>query len=257
MSHSLQAFQGIVRVYGQKNFDRFQRSRALVVGLGGVGSWVAEGLVRSGLGAITLMDCDDICQSNINRQIHALQSTVGQSKIEVLGRRLLDINPELKLDLVHDFLNPESREATFSSPYQVVIDCIDQTRNKVEVALGCRDKGIPLIAMGAAGGLRDPLKLKVTDLRDSHEDTLLSSLRKTLRVKHGFARAPDKMKIQTIFSTEKRVYPNEDLEVQEQKPTDLAGSLDCTGRLGSSVAVTCSFGMHGVACALGSLLNSE
>lgn len=254
------AFEGVKRVYGTTAFQKISKARCLVIGVGGVGGWVAEGLVRSGVASITIVDGDDVCLSNTNRQIQGFQHSVGQMKVEALGDRLLDINPLLHLEMVCDFLNPESSEMIFNNPYDVVVDCIDQTRNKVEAAVTCGLKKIPLVTMGAAGGLIDPSKIRTGDLRQAEEDSLLSSLRKTLRVRHGYPRGKEKMGILSVYSVEKRRYPvqSKDLslkgssliDVTENKPTDLEGSLDCTGRLGSSMAVTTTFAMFGVSQAL-------
>ena len=174
-------FVGIERVYGIDGFLKLLGSRVMVIGVGGVGSWAVEALVRSGVGKIVLVDLDDVCVSNMNRQLPALSNTVGQSKISVLSERMLLINPLLKIDLIHDFYTLKTSEKILSTPVDFVIDAIDSLANKAFLVSSCKQMAIPVVTVGGAGGKIDPTCIRTCDLGETTVDPLLKQLRKKLR----------------------------------------------------------------------------
>jgi len=239
-------FDGVRRLYGNRALGQFAEAHVLVVGLGGVGSWAVEALARTGVGALTLVDFDDVCISNTNRQIHALQGEVGRPKVKALQDRIFKINPDCKVRVVQDFYSADQDENLFRQPFDCVLDAIDKTLNKEELALACRENRTPLVVVGSAGGLRDPSLVRVKDLSQTLEDTMLSNMRKTLRRRHGFPRGKEKFAIPAVFSMEKPAYVNGDGCVTFERPPELKGALDCAGGLGSSMAVTTTFAMFAV-----------
>lgn len=258
-----EGIKGMERLLGQKALSALRHSRVLVVGVGGVGTWVLESLARSGVGGLGLVDLDEICVSNINRQLHALHSTVGQSKVLVMGARLKDINPELELDIIEDFYTPETSEEIFKRPYDLVIDAVDSLRAKVHLACVCRDKKIPLIMIGGAAGKRDPRKIHIADLADTLQDSLLFRVRKNLRTHHGFplpqkkrkdGPAQKKMKIVCITSSEPAVYPDGEGGVCERPRGGDSGKLDCQTGMGSASFITGAFGLYAASVAIERLL---
>ncbi len=184
-------FGGLARLYGPDAPARLSAAHVAVVGLGGVGSWTVEALARSGVGALTLIDLDHIAESNINRQLHALTGTLGQSKVEAMAERVLQINPACKLIQVDDFVVPENVAAVLPGPYAAIIDCTDQASAKVAMVLHARTLRIPLVLCGGAGGKTDVLALRAGDLAEAVNDALLAKLRYTLRREHGYPKATD------------------------------------------------------------------
>lgn len=228
-------FSGIDRLLGNGSVDTLSMSHVLVVGLGGVGSWAVEALARSGLGFITLVDYDEICVSNINRQLHALTSTIGKSKAKALKERIHDINPECQVTVIEDFFSSDSAEQILATPYNIVIDAIDALSAKALLAKACRDKSIPLIVTGGAGGKKDPTKIAIEDLAKTMNDPLLQKLRKYLRQKMDFPRGKrSQFGIIAIYSTE---LPNE-----PENCEITGGSLDCATGYGTATYITATFG---------------
>jgi tRNA threonylcarbamoyladenosine dehydratase len=232
------------RLYGQKAQKFFSDAHVLLIGVGGVGSWVAEALARSGVGEITLVDLDDICVSNINRQVHALHSTVGKIKIDVLAERLMDINPNLKLHLHHTYFSEKNAMALFETRYQGVIDACDDFSAKILLCQIAFEKKIHLLTIGAAGGKTDPSLIRSGDLTESKNDKLLSRIRKKLRQDHNFPRE-DVFNIQCIYSMERAVYPTADGCLTYESRRDGA-KLDCETGFGSASFVTGSFAFFAV-----------
>lgn len=171
-------FSGIGRLYGIKALERIKTAHILVVGIGGVGSWVAESLARSGIGGLTLVDLDDVCVTNVNRQVHALSSTVGKFKVEVMKERLLEVQPYCDIDVKQCFFSPKNIDKIFDKHYDFVVDACDDFTNKCHLIDHCRKNKIPVIVMGGAGGKVDPLQVKVSDMSFSQNDRLLARLRK-------------------------------------------------------------------------------
>jgi len=242
--HYLQRFGGVARLYGQRSLEALAEAHMVVVGLGGVGSWAAEALARSGVGELTLIDMDDICVSNSNRQIHALNSNVGRSKNAVLRDRLLDINPELAVHSVDDFLTTGNMRELIGGQHHVVVDCMDAVHIKAGLVAYASAIKIRLITVGSSGGKRDPMRIRVSDLANTKADPMLAKIRTQLYQKYGFARDSErKFRVDAIFSDEHMVYPKPDGSVcQEKTFVDGGVKLDCASGFGSAVMVTGSFG---------------
>ena len=181
-------FASVARVYGEAGCQRLWQSHAVVVGIGGVGSWAAEALARSGVGRLTLIDLDHVAESNINRQVHALTSTLGAAKVEVMAQRIRDISPDISVHPVDEFIEPGQEEKLIPADADLVIDAIDAVAAKASLIAWCVANGKPVIACGAAGGRTDPLQLRVEDLSRTTGDALLSAVRARLRRQHGFPR---------------------------------------------------------------------
>ena len=232
-------FQGTRTLYGSESVDVFAAAHVYIIGVGGVGSWAAEALARTAVGTITLVDLDVLVASNVNRQLPALDSTFGQSKIEAMAARMAEINPNLILNLVDDFLTVDnvatllpSRDEAKAAADQgrpiVVLDCVDDMNAKLAIALHCRFNKLKLICAGGAGGKTDPSQIRVSDLRDSYQDPLLAKLRNKLRHEKGINSAlKEKFGIKCVYSTEP---PKVDKSCQ-------VGGLQCGG-YGSAVVVT-------------------
>ena len=181
-------FGGVARLYGAAGAARIASSHVLVVGVGGVGSWAAEALARCGVGRLTLIDLDQVGESNVNRQVHALGSTLGASKVDTMTRRIADISPATVLEAIEDFVTVENVEQLIDPSADVVIDAIDAPRAKAAIVATCKRRGQPVVVCGAAGGRFDPLTLRRSDVTQVRGDALLASLRSRLRRDHGFAR---------------------------------------------------------------------
>lgn len=251
-------FTGIQRLYGKQAYQKFNSSHICIIGIGGVGSWVAESLARSGIGKLTLIDLDHIAESNINRQIHALSSTLGQSKITAMQERILQINPECDVIMIDDHLTIDNIPSLIDRRYSYIIDCIDQFRIKAALIHFCRSNKLHLLTIGGAGGRIDPSQIKIADLTRSEGDALLAKTRKQLRTHHSFPRnIKRRFDIPCIFSTEQLRYPTDDDEISTNKSncTNLSG-LNCANGFGSLSAVTATFGMQAAAYTLNKIANS-
>ncbi len=257
-------FGGVSRLYGPQALPRLQAAHVLVAGIGGVGSWCAEALVRSGLGRITLVDLDHVAESNLNRQLHALESTLGQAKVQAMAARLRDINPTCGIQVVDDFVDAQNVDVLLGAEIDVVIDCTDQVRAKVAMVLAARHCGIALVMCGGAGGKTDGLALRGGDLAFATQDALLARVRQVLRRHHGYpAGAPRKgrarparMGVQALWVAQETRLPDawQQGAPQAGARQDLQG-LSCAG-YGSLVTVTAGMGMAAAGQAL-SLLVSE
>jgi len=252
-------FGGISRLYGNKGSQIIRDSHFCVIGIGGVGSWAAEALARNGVGTITLIDLDDICVTNINRQIHALTSTVGLSKVEVMAERIKEINPECNVHLIEDFITPDNLFDLLLPTFDYVIDAIDSVNVKTKLIAHCKRNKLPIITIGGAGGQVDPTQIRICDLSQTYQDPLLAKVRNQLRREHNFSRnVKRKFSIDAIFSTEQLVYPDQDGNVCHQKPNqDGAMKLDCSGGFGSTTHVTATFAFFAVSRAIKKLLSKK
>ena len=241
-------FAGIARLYGIKALEKFNQSKIAVVGIGGVGSWVAEALGRTGFGEIHLIGMDDICVSNTNRQLHTLTSTVGQLKVDAIAERLKAINPDVNVQAKMDFLTKENL-AEHLSGFDYVIDAIDSVKVKAAMVAWCKRNKVPLIMTGAAGGQTDPTQITVGDLNKTTNDPLAKKVRNLLRREYGYSRNPKRnYSISCVYSTEQLKYPQPDGSVCMQKSfDDGAVKLDCSGGFGAATMVTASFGFVAVA----------
>lgn len=240
---------GIARLYGNAEKAFLQQQHVVVVGIGGVGSWVAEALARTGIGQLTLIDLDDVCVSNINRQLHALTSTVGQSKVEVMATRIKDINPSLQVNTVEDFLTLDNLSDYITKDADYVVDAIDAVTVKAGLIAHCKRGKIPIITTGGAGGQRDPSLIQVADVTKTIQDPLMSKVRSILRRDYNFSRNPKrKFGIDCVFSTEQLRYPNADGSVCMQKSSrEGSASMDCQTGFGAVTMVTASFGFFAAA----------
>jgi tRNA A37 threonylcarbamoyladenosine dehydratase len=248
-------FAGIARLYGDAALATFAHSTVAIVGLGGVGAWVAEALARSGVGRLRLVDLDDICLTNTNRQIHALASTIGQSKVQAMARRLQDINPELKLDCREQFYTEATAEAFFAEPADLVVDAIDSVRQKAHLLAACRERGSTVITIGGAGGRLDPTRIKTADLSRSEGDRLLMLVRKKLRSAYRFPRVgKGRFRIPCVYSDEPPRFPLGDGKVCMDRPENTGSGLTCDNGLGSATHVTASMAFFATSLALEKLL---
>ena len=237
-------FGGIARLYGERALERFRAAHVCVVGVGGVGSWIVEALARSAVGRLTLIDLDNVAESNINRQIQALSTTVGMPKIEALKQRIALINPYCEVELVEDFIDPDNiPQMIGTARFDYVVDAIDSVKAKAALIAYCSQHAIPLIVIGGAGGQLDPTKIEVRDLARTEQEPLLKKVRKILRARYGFARGEkNKYHIDAVFSMEPLRYPQSgDGDACEVDPNSITG-LNCAG-FGSSMVVTATFGM--------------
>jgi len=236
-------FSGIGRLYGVEALARLRRAHVCVVGVGGVGSWTVEALARSGIGKLTLIDMDDVCLSNTNRQLHALDGTVGELKIDVMAKRAKAIQPECEVNTIADFFTATTAQKLLAENFDALVDAIDQPVNKCLLIDGCKKRNIPVVTVGAAGGKWDPTAVQVADLTKVSYDALLKRVRKSLRREFGYARDPKrKWGISAVFSTEKAVYPSPDGGVCEKPDSDTSLKLDCSSGFGSATHVTGTFG---------------
>lgn len=235
-------FGGIVRLYGERALERFRSAHVCVIGVGGVGSWVVEALARSAVGRLTLIDLDNVAESNINRQIQALTSTVGMAKIEALRQRIAQINPFCQVTLVEDFIDPENISAMIGDKdFDYVVDAIDSVKPKAALIAWCSANKMPLVVVGGAGGQIDPTKVEIRDLARTEQEPLLKKVRKILRAQYGFSRGEkQKYHIDAVFSMEPLRYPDAG-DACDVDPNSITG-LNCAG-FGSSMVVTATFGM--------------
>jgi len=237
-------FGGIARLYGERALERFRAAHVCVVGVGGVGSWIVEALARSAVGRLTLIDLDNVAESNINRQIQALSTTVGMPKIEALKQRIVLINPYCEVELVEDFIDPDNIPQMIGTDrFDYVVDAIDSVKAKAALIAYCSQHAIPLIVIGGAGGQLDPTKIEVRDLARTEQEPLLKKVRKILRARYGFARGEkNKYHIDAVFSMEPLRYPQSgDGDACAVDANSITG-LNCAG-FGSSMVVTATFGM--------------
>ncbi|QYF99879.1 MULTISPECIES: tRNA cyclic N6-threonylcarbamoyladenosine(37) synthase TcdA [Massilia] len=235
-------FGGIARLYGERALERFRAAHVCVIGVGGVGSWVVEALARSAVGRLTLIDLDNVAESNINRQIQALSSTVGMAKIEALKQRIAQINPFCQVTLVEDFIDVENIPAMIADKnVDYVVDAIDSVKPKAALIAWCSANKMPLVVVGGAGGQIDPTKVEIRDLARTEQEPLLKKVRKILRAQYGFSRGEkQKYHIDAVFSMEPLRYPDAG-DACDVDPNSITG-LNCAG-FGSSMVVTATFGM--------------
>ena len=240
----LSRFGGIARLYGKEALQALSHAHFAVIGLGGVGTWAAEAMARSGVGELTLIELDDVCITNTNRQIHTLQSTIGQPKNQVMSERLQAINPELKLHTRHDFLTKTHVESYIGNQHHVVVDAMDSVHVKAALAAYCTRNKIRLITCGSSGGKLDPSRITCGDLGSTKSDPLLSKMRNLLYHSHNFTKTNNRrFRIDAIYSEEQMVYPKPDGSVCSRKQFLEDGvKLDCSAGVGSSVMVTGGFG---------------
>ncbi len=254
-------FAGVERLYGAGTLQRLAACHVVVIGIGGVGSWAAEALARSGIGTLTLVDADDLCVSNTNRQLPALQGQYGRAKVEAMGERCRAINPEIALDLQARFLTPANLEGTLGAGCDLVLDACDSFRSKVEAIAWCRRRKQPLITVGSAGGRSDVTQIRVRDLSRTEHDAMLSLIRRKLRGEFNFPKNHDRyFGVPAVYSLENVRYPQADGSVCGIRPKldrDAALKLDCGAGLGAATHVTGAFAFAAVGKALEMLLKPK
>ena len=235
-------FGGVSRLYGENGQQRIHQAHVCIIGVGGVGCWTAEALTRSGVGRVTLIDADDLCVSNTNRQLHAVEGSYGQAKVEVMAERMRTINPEIQVEARQEFFTPRSAEALLAIDFDYIVDAIDRVPHKCLLLKRCRERKIPVITSGSAGGRIDATRIRVVDLTRATYDPLLARVRKTLRQKHGFPRNPKKkFHIACATSDEPVIQPeNRVCDVLENRG---AYRLDCDTGYGTSAFVVGTFGL--------------
>lgn len=254
-----QRFGGIARLYGAEAFEKLKGSHVAIAGIGGVGSWAAESLARSGVGEITLIDLDDVCITNTNRQIHAMSDTIGQPKVEAIAERIKKINPACKINLVEDFVTPSNVQTLLTTNMDAVIDAIDSIKAKAAIIAHCKRSKIPIVTIGGAGGQVDPTKITRGDLAKTIQDPLAAKLRSELRRFYNFSKNPKRrFQVECIYSTEQLRYPQPDGSVCFNKSAMENGTrLDCAGGFGAVVTVTATFGMFAAASVINRLTGQK
>ncbi len=242
-------FGGIERLYGKDHASRLREMRVCVIGLGGVGSWAVEALARSGVGHLLLIDYDEIALSNVNRQIHALDSVVGQKKAHALRQRVAEINPECDCDVIDDFITDRNLfdHLPADAGIDYVIDAIDSIKFKAALIYYCKRNKIPVITTGAAGGLTDPTQIQIKDLTRTFNDPLAAKVRAHLRAQHGYTRNLKRyFGVECVFSAQQQVYPKPDGSIGHEKPGVHGVHLDCSMGYGSASFVTATMGFVAV-----------
>lgn len=248
-------FGGTQRLYGLEAVEKLRHAHVGVIGIGGVGSWAAEALARSAVGKITLFDMDDICVSNVNRQIHALDGQIGRLKVDAMADRIKAINPEVKCEAVMGFVTEKNLEKHLDKQFDYIIEATDSVKAKAAIIAYCKRNKIRIISSGGAGGQIDPTQIQIADLSRTIQDPLLAKVRNLLRRNYNFSRnAKRKFGVECVYSTEQLVYPSADGTVCQQKPAaDGPVRLDCATGFGASTCVTASFGLFAASRVLNKL----
>lgn len=249
-------FGGIARLYGIAGLHAFRQAHVCVIGVGGVGSWIVEALVRSGIGALTMVDLDDVCITNTNRQLPALNGGYGRPKVEVLAERMAQIHPECQVTSVAEFVSESNVSCLLSGGFDLIIDAVDRMSIKSAIIARSKSAGVPVITCGSAGGRRDPTCIRVADLGLAGNDPLLQQVRRKLRRDYGWPKGDDgralPMGVSSVFSNEKPVYPQADGSCSVEAPNDLEAGmrLDCAAGFGAATHVTGAFAFATVGEAL-------
>lgn len=244
-----QRFGGIGRLYTPEGLARLRQAHICVIGIGGVGSWVVEALARSGIGKITMIDMDDICVTNINRQIHAMTGNIGQLKTEVMRDRVALINPECDVQIIDDFLTQENLAEYLIGGYDYVIDAIDNVKTKAALIAYCKRHKIPVITIGGAGGQTDPTQIQIADLTKTIQDPLMSKVRSTLRKDYHFSQNPKrKFGVDCVFSTQPLIFP------KMSEGCVVSATMNCANGFGAATMVTATFGFFAVSRVIEKLL---
>lgn len=249
-------FSAIGRLYGAAGWARIRSAHVAVVGIGGVGSWTAEALARTGVGRLTLIDMDEVCLTNTNRQIHALTGTVGRAKVDAMADRVRLIHPGCEVRPVATFFTPRTADALLEPRFDCVIDAFDHPRNKALLISRCRAAGVGVVTVGGAGGRKNPAAVTRGDLTESIQDGLLRRVRKLLRREHAFGNGP--WGIPAVFSAERGEGP-EACEIDEDLPQDAPPAslrIDCATGYGTAAFVTGTFGFIAAAAAIDLLLGA-
>ncbi len=240
-------FGGIGRLYGAAALTRLRAAHVCVVGVGGVGSWTVEGLARSGVGAITMIDLDDVCVTNVNRQLPALDGNIGRPKVDVLAERVKLINLACRVETVPEFFTEASAERLLTPKYDVLVDAVDLMSNKSRLIGLCRQHGIACVTVGSAGGRRELGQIRTGDLGEANNDELLRQVRKKLRRDYGFTKGEQRGRVdfgvRCVWSEELPVFPWADGTCRAQPEPGGHLRLDCATGFGTAVWVTGAFGL--------------
>jgi len=251
-------FGGIDRLYGRGALARLAACKVAVIGLGGVGSWLVEALARSGVGALVLIDADDICLSNTNRQLPALDGHYGRNKVEVMAERCRAINPLLAVRALPVFLTASNLAELMGDGCDLVIDACDSFRSKVELIAWCKRRKQPVLTIGSAGGRIGPTLVRVRDLSRTEHDAMLALVRKKLRAEFNFPKNRQRyFGVPAVYSLENVRYPQPDGSVCGLRPVlgaDAALKLDCGTGLGAATHITGAFAFAAAGKALELLL---
>ena len=240
-------FGGIRRLFGAGGQERLIQAHVCVVGIGGVGSWAVEALARTGIGAITVVDLDDVCISNVNRQLHAVTGEFGKPKVAVIQQRVQAINPDCNVHALHSLFTRSTADEILSTRYDGLLDAIDSPSLKALLIAQCRERGIPVVATGGAGGRRDPFALRVEDMARTTHDSLLQATRKNLRADYGFPRGEKMFCVPCVYSREAPVFPAGDGSVCANREPGSNLRLDCRSGYGTACFVTGAFGFAAAA----------
>ncbi|WP_427834251.1 tRNA cyclic N6-threonylcarbamoyladenosine(37) synthase TcdA [Actinobacillus pleuropneumoniae] len=246
-----QRFGGIGRLYTPEGLAKLRQAHICVIGIGGVGSWAVEALARSGIGKITMIDMDDICVTNINRQIHAMTGTIAQLKTEAMKERIERINPECVVEIIDDFITPENIPEYLNRGYDYAIDAIDSVKTKAALIAYCKRNKIKMITTGGAGGQTDPTQIQITDLSKTIQDPLASKVRSLLRKEYNFSQNPKrKFGIDCVFSTQPLIFP------KMGEGCEVSATMNCANGFGAVTMVTATFGFFAVSRVIDKLLKS-
>ena len=246
-----QRFGGIGRLYTPEGLAKLRQSHICVIGIGGVGSWAVEALARSGIGKITMIDMDDICVTNINRQIHALTSTVATLKTEAMKTRIAEINPECQVEIIDDFISPDNLADYLNRGYDYVIDAIDSVKTKAALIAYCKRNKIRLITTGGAGGQTDPSQIQIADLSKTIQDPLASKVRALLRKEYHFSQNPKrKFGVDCVFSTQPLIFP------KMGEGCEISATMNCANGFGAVTIVTATFAFFAVGRVIDKLLQA-
>jgi len=239
----LDRFGGVGRLLGQAGLERLRLAHICVIGLGGVGSWAVEGVARSGVGRLTLVDLDDVCITNVNRQLPAMDGELGRPKAAVLADRVRLINPHCQVQTRLEFFTAATAEGILSDGYDFVIDAVDDVTNKALLIAECVRRGLRCVTTGGVGGKRDGTQLRVADLGDAAGDDLLRLTRKTLRRAHGFTAGEGvHFGVRAVYSPEHPMYPWADGTCAKEREPGSKVRLACASGFGTAVFVTAAFG---------------
>lgn len=253
----LARFGGISRLYGRSALERFHGAHICVIGVGGVGSWLVESLARSGIGELTLIDLDDVCVTNVNRQLPALDGTIGRPKVEVLAERVRAINPGCQVHAITEFLTPTNADRLIHESFSYVVDCVDRMSIKLTIILRSKKLGVPILTMGGAGGRKDPLRVKLLDINRTAGDRLLKQVRKKLRTEHRFpADQKKKHGVLAVVSDEAQTFPWADGSCRATAEPGENLRMDCASGYGSATHVTATFALVGTGAVLDHLAQS-
>lgn len=240
----LARFGALERLYGAKSMERLRQAHVCVIGIGGVGSWTAESLARSGVGELTLIDADDVCITNINRQCHALTSTVGGSKVKEMANRIKDISPDCEVNELPQFITPGNASLLDGRDIDLVVDATDRMSVKAAILDACRQRQITTVTIGGAGGRTDATQINVADFASVGRDDLLRMTRRMLRRDYGWEKGEGHhYGVSSVFSTERIIYPAANGTVCDVPEPGASLRMDCATGLGAVCHVTATFGL--------------